>query len=528
MTASPATIVAFASTDKVPGFVGEVVYGTGAVSASALPTNLLLVGYKLDAGIAVADQDVVDIRSSDDADLWFGAGSELARMCYKALLTPGVTLKAQAVSTPASPTAATATITIAGTWSVGGSWSYRIDGEIVTGGISTTDTPTAVAAGIVEAITNRPRLSVTAAPGAAGVVTLTRKNPGDRGNLGTLFQDKSKLPTGLTSTLAGGTAMPGGGVHFTGGAGVEAPALSIANLHAGQYDYVALATNTTGTITPAGFWQEAIQSKTSPLEGRPSFVLIGFTGTLAAATTLTTTGINDAMWQLLWMANGEVMPGELAASFGAERQTKEHVDPAAGYDGTIVRGIAPHSFRGDSPSRSTQLSALNAGITPLVSTPDGKVAVVRSITTRCRTNGLPDYRTLDTSEAVVPQFIRKDVGLLWETSFRQANPRVSDDAVGGAKRPAGVATPSLWNAYVTNLLKGHEAGFGGAPPIIIDVDQNLPTSGYDPVARRIMTLLPVVVAPTQHQIGVSIRQVAALAPGAAAGCAAAAPVFLIR
>ncbi len=38
------TILGFASTDKVPGFVGETVYGAGAISLGSIPIKLLCVG----------------------------------------------------------------------------------------------------------------------------------------------------------------------------------------------------------------------------------------------------------------------------------------------------------------------------------------------------------------------------------------------------------------------------------------------------------------------------------------------------
>jgi len=41
---------------------------------------------------------------------------------------------------------------------------------------------------------------------------------------------------------------------------------------------------------------------------------------------------------------------------------------------------------------------------------------------------------------------------------------------------------------------------------IIDVDLNPPASTYDTVAKRIMSAIPVVPSPKQHQIGVSVLQ----------------------
>jgi len=41
----------------------------------------------------------------------------------------------------------------------------------------------------------------------------------------------------------------------------------------------------------------------------------------------------------------------------------------------------------------------------------------------------------------------------------------------------------------------------------IDVDANPPLAGFDSIAKRIMSGLPVIPAPNQHQIGVQVQQV---------------------
>ena len=85
-------IVGWSSTDKVPGVGGETVFGSGAASAGSIPITCLAVGTKLTTGTAVPNQDVVPILSPDDADVAFGAGSEIALQCYALLRTPGNTI----------------------------------------------------------------------------------------------------------------------------------------------------------------------------------------------------------------------------------------------------------------------------------------------------------------------------------------------------------------------------------------------------------------------------------------------------
>ncbi len=61
---------------------------------------------------------------------------------------------------------------------------------------------------------------------------------------------------------------------------------------------------------------------------------------------------------------------------------------------------------------------------------------------------------------------------------------------------------------MTQRLKRFERGdvVASGIPQIIDVDLNPCSSGWDGTAKRIMSLCPLVVAPRNHQIGVSVRQ----------------------
>jgi phage tail sheath gpL-like len=511
MTTAPATIVGFVATNKRPGFYADIQFGVGAQSAASIPQYCLCVGTKIAAGIAAVDADVLDIRSPEDADTYFGAGSEVARMCYAALRVAGVGLKATAVSEAVGAAAATATITVGGTWEVSGSLLLWIDGELLSLGIGVADTPATVAAAIVALVDGKPRLPVTAATaagsGSTHVVTLTRKSKGERGLWGSLFQDKSKIPTGMTCVIAGGASMTGGGVHFTGGTGVETPTATIANLHPGRYKYTALAQNDLTTINAAGMWRDTNFAKAGSNEGRVQFMVVGSSDTYSNATALAR-GVNDGLFYFAWMYNSRAHPSELAAEYAALRQVKESLDPGASYDGEVLPGIAPHFANADSPSSATQEGALNNGVTPLISTPDGKVAIVRAITSRCLVGGIANYATLDVADAAVPVFVRDDMGIDYETSVKPGNPRMADDRPDGADRPQGVWTPKRATVWATHKMKRYEGGVNGSPPLVIDVDFNLPVAGWSEAQKCIIVLLPVKVAPGNHQLGMSIRQVA--------------------
>lgn len=505
MAGSPTTIVGFTAATKRPGFYATIDFGTGAQSAGDIPQTCLCVGTMIAAGIAVEDVDVVDIRSPEDADTYFGAGSEVARMCYAALRVAGVQLKATAVAEAVGAAAATATITIGGTWTSSGQLTGWIDGELFSLGVSATDTPTTVAAAIVAIVTNKPRLPVAAA-NSAGVATLTRKSKGLRGIWGTLFVDASLKPTGMTVAVAGGTSITGGGVHFTGGTGTETASATIANLYAGRYKYLALAQNDLTTLTAATSWRDSNFAKAGSQEGRVQFVITATTDSYANGIAQSR-GVNDALFGTLWGYNWRSHPAEIAASFAALRQVTEANDPGASYDGAELPGIVGPYAMADVASGASQDAALGNGLTPLVWTSDSKAVVVRAITTLCLRGGLPFYGTLDVAESAVAVFVRDDLELTW-LDRKVANPRSFADPPDGKLQP-GVEYPSTWNAAVVHKLRGYAQGVNGSPPLLQNVDNNLPVSGWDRSGKHITALLPLEIATGNHQMGLGIKQRAA-------------------
>lgn len=501
-------IVGFSTTNKVPGFFGETVLGAGAITAGSLPLTLLVSGTKGSTGTAVANQDVDDILSSNDADTKYGAGFEITRMLYQALLEPGVKLKGAPSAEAGGAVAGALTITITGPATTSGDWAYRIDGKRITRSHGPTDSATTIAAAIVAAVNADTTLSVTAG-NAAGVVTLTKKSKGARGNNGIVFQDTTKLGTGVTSTLGGGgVAVTGGGLHFATGSGTETVTTLLSVLFPDTYDRVAFAQNDS---TAAVAWRDHFDTKAGVLEGRLQHGVCGQIDSLATAITLAQTNLNANRVQVLWLLNGETVPSEMAARFAAKRTATEQADPDSAYDGQVLTGIAPQSQRADWSSTSTLVSALDNGVTPLATNPDGTVYVVRSIVSHSLNGSLPDYRTLDTSDAVVPDYARTVAKLIWLTEYLPANKRVADNPPAGAKdRPAGVATPDRWNQRLKKMLTDlNDALICVYSSPDASVELNQPVSEYNKDAKRIMTLLPVVPFPNQHQIGVSVRGLAA-------------------
>ncbi|NUO48730.1 MAG: hypothetical protein HOV80_07730 [Polyangiaceae bacterium] len=501
---SEIVIDGYSDADKIPGFYAETKYGAGPINLQTIPLILLLVGLLATGAVMTPDVDVMEATSKEDAEFWAGRGGELSRMAYKAFDQglSGVKLMLASAAPAAGAVAATATITLNNIASTTGTIKYRVGGELVDVLIPANTSPNDAATLIATRFSQFPRLAVTATV-AANVVTLVVRSAGERGNDFILWQDATKKPAVMTSTIAGGALVTGGGVRFAGGVGVESLSLLTALLFPARYHRLAIAQN---DATSAATWEAHIDAKAGVLEGRMEHPVLGHNGTLSSATSIAQTTLNNPRCQLVWLLNSETHPSELAAAMAARRASKEQTQPNSGYDGAVLKTCAPQAARADWPNRTTQQSALDSGVTPLTTNEQGQVVVIRAITTRSLDGNTPDYRTLDVSEAVVPDYVRDRLRIVWVTEFLIANPNVAPDPLPGEKdRPEGVGTPKLWSQRAHAELQKMEK-----ERILTQVDlaQNRPISTWNNAGKRIMSAVPVVPLPIQHAIGVSIRQTA--------------------
>ncbi len=440
MTAPPVSIIGFASTDFVPGFVGETILGAGPATSGNAVFRLLLVGNKLATGSATPNQDVFQVFSDTDARNLCGPGSELHRMVRAALRVPGVQIWCAPVTQSAGANA-TVVVTFATTATGAGSFVYWIDGERIEVAVALGDTPTIAGATFLAQLGTKDWFPVTAA-NVTGAVTFTRKQAGTRGNFGVIYQDITQAPAGMTSTLSGsGTSVTGGGKRFGGGTTADDLTAVSTNTFPAWFQRVALAHNDSANL---GVWATNENSKCGPLEGRPEHTIVASNDTLSNTQSLSQTTLNNGRFEMAWMLESESHPSEIAAFIAALRTATEVSDPGAAYDDAVLTGVTPSRFPAQIPQRSTKLAALQTGITPIY-TSNGQALITRSVTTRCLNGTAPDYRVLDTGWASVPDYIRVDIGGVW-SGWKLANPVLADDpAPEQGDRPSGIGTPTRWN-----------------------------------------------------------------------------------
>jgi phage tail sheath gpL-like len=289
---------------------------------------------------------------------------------------------------------------------------------------------------------------------------------------------------------------------FTGGSGVDAAADFTTPAFPGWYQYVGAALN---DATNAALLETYANDKAAPFEQRAEFICYAH-NTYATGLSVAQTTLNDALSQMLMFEGSRNHPSELAAVLAALRSVEESTDktplgnPNRRYNGMKLPGILGYFSKADIPTRAEMKVMLNSGLTP-VGDSNSDAVIVRSITTRCLNGSSPDYRCLDTGQAVTPQRVREHFDLKWQNVHAVANEYVGPDKPGGEQAPEGMSTPSTWKAEILIDLREFERA-----NLITNVDGNLPTVEYSS-AKRLMSDVPVEVAPQNHQHGLLIRQV---------------------
>jgi len=202
------TVAALTPDDKIPGDYLEARDETGAGTA----TRYLWIVAAANAagdGDLVADSEVRDITSDADALQAWGPNSRGYRAALRALQggQGGISIKGSTY-TITGGAQATAKVVVDGTWSTTGTWYGRLAGRPIGPiGIASTDDPEAVANAISDYVNADSAFaalgSVAAGDGTEFIVTFTDGSEGMAGNALTLWQDKSKIPSGMTITLGG-------------------------------------------------------------------------------------------------------------------------------------------------------------------------------------------------------------------------------------------------------------------------------------------------------------------------------------
>lgn len=368
------------STIRKPGRYFE--FNT-SLAVRSLPGNTQRV-LILASGIATAtDSTVVDVYDDAQAATLFGAGSLAHRMVIKALRSnPYMSLAVVALDDSTWPQSS-ASIVIADSataMDIGFARLVVDDADIlvdVTAGM----TGAAVKAALADAINRRVDLPVTAAVDAATGHNLILKAK-TRGRLGDTHKLNGVMGTpGLTMTVPAG--FTGGGTKPT----VEEVQPLLDAVKAAGHNLLVSPWNDT---TSLGALRDHLAFVSGPLEKRNAVGVFGWTGDLAAGLTLTAT-LNSGRLTGGLIPSCYTWAPEVAADYAAQIAAED--DPARPLNlRPLATVMAPvHTAR---LSRTQQEAALHGGLTPLEVGPDGRVRIVRAITTYTRNEADADDPSL--------------------------------------------------------------------------------------------------------------------------------------
>ena len=148
---------------------------------------------------------------------------------------------------------------------------------------------------------------------------------------------------------------------------------------------------------------------------RYRWIVMGDPTTLAAATALGAAA-NDFTVLIASYEGSPSLPGEVAAAVACYVAGKER--PNANYDHGVLELYPPAA---SSVYTSSEIeSALSAGVTPLVPTPEGDLTeIVRLVTTHVTTSSAPDYATFDLATSRSAAYVARQIDARYRAEFPQ-------------------------------------------------------------------------------------------------------------
>jgi len=505
--AASIVITGLPANDPVPGAYIDIQFAQGQVAGSGSLHSVLLMGNRTTAGTATVDTTLygpdtaVPCQSEEDVIGLFGAGSELHRMWRRfTAVNRDTTLYLLAV-TESPGAAATGTITLAPTPTAGGMLRLWVVDEFVDVPIGTGDTPTAVATDAVTKINAMTHWPVTAA-NAAGVITLTAKQKGLRGNL--VRYQAAVLGSGVAMTATTAAA------RLAGGTTADSNTVALGTIAPKRYYYIVSAAE---DATQFGAVVAQVNSQAMPTTGIRQRAFAGSLDSVANAITVAV-GRNAARGEIVWQLGSDWTPAELAANHGAVvalYEAGQMPRPRHNFTGFGNDAVTQASWRvpaprsGVAPTRAEIKAALMNGVSPIASNANGTTYMVDRITTRSLSGATADYRIRDAHKVTVCDFFGDDV--LAKTVLQCSGMDIADDAPEGAPIPGpNVLTPSRYKSLVFSVINYHAAN---------DQLQNVDQIKADTVvqrevspATRMTARVPLQPIDAAKQFGVVIPQVA--------------------
>jgi phage tail sheath gpL-like len=492
----------------LPGELAETIFAAGGSSGATAQYNAILMGNKLSTGSATlatiyGPTTPIALTSESDAIALFGAGSELHGMARRFFtLNTSTPLSAIAIAEGAGA-AATGTITVANIASGYSTLRIYLQDDFVDVGIASGDGYATVASNIVSAVNSKTYWPASASTGSNGIVTLTAKQLGLRGNL-ISFQTQLK-PSNITTTVTGTAS-----AFLTSGTVSDDNTNALAAMLPYNFYYIISAAE---DVTNLGRLKTQIATQSLPVNGIRQRNISGSNAASVSTINTIANGLNDPRGCVAWQMSSDVQPCNIAATLGAVISLIEsdfnsstlNFDSFGGNAKTSALWPIKAPRSGIAPTKLQQVSALNNGVTPIASTASGSSYIVKLITLYSLNGSTPDYRVRDWCTVSISDHYTNDI--LQDAADKMRSKTVSADPVNNESPPPGSITPSTLKAMINRRTRDYFES--GLLTNIATIISNTIVQ-YDPIntPNRLTALIPLQPIKILDQVAFSIQSVA--------------------
>jgi phage tail sheath gpL-like len=408
MPGSPIAPVGLTTNEPLPGVYLETNFAQGPAIGSGLTRAILVLANRLAGGDATVDTTIygpdtaVPLQTEAQMIARAGAGSEAHRMFRRmAAITggqngPPVYWLFVSESAGAS---ATATITLATTATGPATFRVFVGDSSVDTGVFTGDTPTITAAAAVANINARTEWPVIAS-NVAGVITLTAKQKGLRGNW-------LRLQAAILATVSPAmTTTATTDAFFTGGTTADSNATALTTINGRWFYQIVSAAE---DATQVGALASQISTQALALNGLRQRGFFGSIDTPANAITIAV-GLNNPRMELEHQEKAPATPAEIAANNAMVFALEEASELGfrtnfIGYGNTAKTAplwkLAASRVASAWPSPATLRSLLTNGITPIATSANGTTYIVDRFDTRSMNGATPDPRIREAHKVTI-------------------------------------------------------------------------------------------------------------------------------
>lgn len=450
--AAPVRLTGVADNFRDPGALAEIKFAQGPANAALGAREAVVVGPKLSTGTATANT-LYALPDEGTAALLAGTGSpahRVARAYFKYGSAPALH---GVFYTPTGGTAASFSVSVAGTPSKRGQATIQVCEAVCQYGFTTNDNGSSIADGLVAAINGNTHLPVTAAAYSTGTgtgVTITDKIQTAAANVA--YRIRTEVTSGASVTI-------GAGGDLSGGVGDDSTPLTsaLATIDNVRKYYVGVPVS---DATLAALVKTHINNKSQPLPGLRSVGIIAGRGTIAATTTIAN-GLNFERLQYVLHEDSDHDPATLVGEVMGLRAQEENADSAVNLAGRALNLNKQYDVP-DWATPDERSTALNEGIA-IIGSNDSGAFLTMNVDTRSKNAAgtVNDFRVTEAHRvSVADEFVDRCL-LTWQLNYSgkkfKADERLADGTVNPNQTyKRTIVKPSQLRKMVAVLLKQFE------------------------------------------------------------------------